>query len=843
MAHGLVFQLAPFCGEAERYTWQATPVEGLDHAELGNALARAGFRVRLDTTSLRLLESPTTALVTLRAGQPVQVRVAMGLPLEAREPALRDEEARINAILGFVTDPGPAAAASAAELDLTISAMIDERVQVIQDIYLGEDAPLVVGYSGGKDSTATLMLVWEALRRLPLNLRTKTVHVVSTDTGVENPVVARMAEESLEAMRRAAGEQGLPVEVRRLQPTTEDSFWTMVLGRGYAVPRPLFRWCTSRLKIAPANAYVVEFVEREGGVIQVLGTRKTESAARARTMERHQAGRTRPFLSPNGSLKLEDGRRKEVGASAQKAWILSPIEDWSTELVWTYLNRVENPWGFDNAHVTGMYASASDASECPMTLDASQGDAPSCGKSRFGCWVCTMVAEEKSLTSFLVNDRATYGWLQPLLDLRNRLSPRQGDSTDAWSDGALRSHYRVQEDRYYLFHELGKHIKGRYIQSHREDLLRGLLTAQVRIQAEGPDWARSFELISIQELEAIRDLWINLWNEVEDNLPVIYEEVLGRPYPGPARKPLLRDIRARIAALRVAAEEEAEALGQDARMLFEQAREVLVMKAKRTKSGTDPGRPLSTDEIYHRHQVHSPEEADGLALRETSRRQSIKRVLAAAEGKGVGALSVFDVSIDLGGIAVAISEVVAAAPAEAVQIAAAGWAARHSDHVEAWGLTLEELMAGATATWRRTAGKGEPTTDLTPEPAWWSVRFDQLGRSCSLLVKASHAHEAVALAAQEATDFADVLAVELDLDVDQIPLLVADDWDDPPIARLRDLTDAEALPHTLRMRARVARAALVAQPGLFDLVADRRETRGFLRDWLEEEWVGVGPTG
>ena len=39
----------------------------------------------------------------------------------------------------------------------------EEIHQEIQQVYLGDSRPWVVGYSGGKDSTTALQLVWYAL--------------------------------------------------------------------------------------------------------------------------------------------------------------------------------------------------------------------------------------------------------------------------------------------------------------------------------------------------------------------------------------------------------------------------------------------------------------------------------------------------------------------------------------------------------------------------------------------------------------------------------------------------------------------------------------------------------
>ena len=37
---------------------------------------------------------------------------------------------------------------------------IDNLKETIRMLYLADDIPWVIGYSGGKDSTATLQLVW-----------------------------------------------------------------------------------------------------------------------------------------------------------------------------------------------------------------------------------------------------------------------------------------------------------------------------------------------------------------------------------------------------------------------------------------------------------------------------------------------------------------------------------------------------------------------------------------------------------------------------------------------------------------------------------------------------------
>jgi DNA sulfur modification protein DndC len=134
---------------------------------------------------------------------------------------------------------------------------IDSQIEIIKadikNLYQSDNLPWVIGYSGGKDSTACLQLIWTAIKELDASKRTKPIYVISTDTLVENPVVAMWVEASLEKMRITAQEQEVPIIPQRLTPELSDRFWINLIGRGYPAPRPMFRWCTSRLKINPSN--------------------------------------------------------------------------------------------------------------------------------------------------------------------------------------------------------------------------------------------------------------------------------------------------------------------------------------------------------------------------------------------------------------------------------------------------------------------------------------------------------------------------------------------------------------------------------------------------------------
>lgn len=217
-------------------------------------------------------------------------------------------------------------------------------IEIIKELYLEDMLPWICGYSGGKDSTAIVQLVWYALQELPTEKLKKTVHVISTDTLVESPVVAIWATESLKKMDQTAKQQGLPIVSHRLTPTTTNTFWVNLIGRGYPYPRRDFRWCTGRLKIDASNRFIQSILDAESEAILVLGSRKAESATRRAVLEEYEKKRYRAHLSPNGSFS--------------NSYVFTPIENWSNDNVWQYLVQFPNPWGHSNKDLLAMYSGA-----------------------------------------------------------------------------------------------------------------------------------------------------------------------------------------------------------------------------------------------------------------------------------------------------------------------------------------------------------------------------------------------------------------------------------------------------------------------------------------------------
>lgn len=390
--------------------------------------------------------------------------------------------------------------------DITITKeVIDGLKETIRNLYLADDIPWVIGYSGGKDSTATLQLVWLALKEMDRKKLRKPVHIINTDTLVESPVISKWVENSLKIMQKAADEQSLPFVTYRLTPEVNNTFWVNLIGRGYPFPRKKLRWCTDRLKIQPVNNFIKNKIAEHGEIILVIGTRKAESSNRARTMAKYEKLRVRELLSPNPTLANE--------------LVFSPLENWKDDDVWIFLMQYKNPWGLSNHELQTLYMSATEDNECPMMIDKSL---PSCGKSRFGCWVCTMVEKDKSMEAMIANDDEK-AWMTPLLEFRNLFGDEEKD----------RDRRSFRKMHGYLTGSYERLHHGPYLKEIREQWLKKLLEIQLDINVNGPEEFSNLELISIEELRCIRRIWVNEKHEFDDSLPLIYESVMGREFEDP----------------------------------------------------------------------------------------------------------------------------------------------------------------------------------------------------------------------------------------------------------------------------------------------------------------------
>jgi DNA sulfur modification protein DndC len=330
-------------------------------------------------------------------------------------------------------------------------------------LYLEDDRPWLVGFSGGKDSTMLASLIFDSVLTIPTAQRKKPISVLCTDTRVEIPAIAEIVEGTLSRMHKCSRHNGLNIEVNLLKPPPEQSFWVNIIGRGYPPPNRTFRWCTQRLKIDPVTVFVNQRLGHWGEAILHLGARRAESSTRAQTM----AGRE----ARNGLLRHPN---------LPRVWVSNPIEYLTTEEVWAYLLQKSNPWGGDNRILYKLYTNASNG-ECPIQIDTST---PACGHSRFGCWTCTVVERDKASEGLLAagDERMEHlvEFRETLLEFRN-------------PDNGWRDNRRMN----------GNEGPGPLLIKGRRELLKRLLKLQ---EETGMMLITSEELLLVQKLwKAARD--------------------------------------------------------------------------------------------------------------------------------------------------------------------------------------------------------------------------------------------------------------------------------------------------------------------------------------------------
>lgn len=339
-----------------------------------------------------------------------------------------------------------------------MTAPYQEIKDSLKRLYLEDERPWLVGFSGGKDSTMLASLVFDAVLSIPADQRQKPISVLCTDTRVEIPAIADMVESTLDRMRKCSQQHNLNIDANLLKPTIEESFWVNIIGRGYPPPNRVFRWCTQRMKIDPVNVFVQQRLGHWGEAILHLGARRAESSTRAQTM----AGRE----ARNGLHRHPD---------LPRVWVSNPIEFLTTEDVWAYLLQRPNPWGGDNRPLYKLYASASNG-ECPIQIDTST---PSCGNSRFGCWTCTVVDRDKASEGLLASGDER---MEKLIEFRDTLMFYRDPANGKRDDRRMN----------------GNDGPGPLVISARRELLAKLLALQEETH---------LHLISPEELLLIQQMW------------------------------------------------------------------------------------------------------------------------------------------------------------------------------------------------------------------------------------------------------------------------------------------------------------------------------------------------
>lgn len=367
----------------------------------------------------------------------------------------------------------------------------------MQLVYLHDQRPWMIGYSGGKDSTLLCQLVFEMLEALPEEKRTKPVYIVTSDTMVENPIVRDYMHKMNKAINDASKDKKLNIQAHIIYPEIRNTFWCLVIGLGYPTPEPPgFRWCTERLKINPSNTFTYNTIKKDGEIVILLGVRKAESSARARSI----------------SSREIEGKLLTRHPQIQKAYVYSPLSEVQNEDVWTYLlrNNGLSAWNTDNHYLYNLYRGENLSEEDSVVGQVNKDNMKVTGNSRFGCWICTMVKEDKSLKNFIDHGAKE---LIPLRDFRNwlvelRATPEARD-------------IRRRNGSVYLMPN-GEYGRGPFTMESRKEILRRLLKLEVET---------GFELITKVELKMIDKMWEDEGDLSRRALVDIYSEIKGEKLP------------------------------------------------------------------------------------------------------------------------------------------------------------------------------------------------------------------------------------------------------------------------------------------------------------------------
>jgi DNA sulfur modification protein DndC len=274
-------------------------------------------------------------------------------------------------------------------LDLTdgvrLERCLQESTRVLASVVEHGFDHWVLTFSGGKDSTATLVLALEAALQRKLSIQ--RLDVVYSDTLIEIPVIRQHAIRFLESLAGFERLRPLPLHFHIVRPALEERFWVCLLGKGYPPPHQRFRWCTRRLKIEPVEAQLQNVIQPSRTVI-VTGVRFGESAERDRHLR----------ASCRRGGECGQGAWFQYSSRLQAAY-LAPIAFWKECDVWDFLNLYAPVWGYPTHFL--------------------EGEVYNGRETRFGCWMCTVVRQDRAMEK--ITARPEWAHLRPLLEFRERV--------------------------------------------------------------------------------------------------------------------------------------------------------------------------------------------------------------------------------------------------------------------------------------------------------------------------------------------------------------------------------------------------------------------------------------
>ena len=244
------------------------------------------------------------------------------------------------------------------------------------------------------------------------------------------------------------------------------------------------------------NKYTNSLIEQYGEVILLLGVRKAESSARNRSI----------------SSREIEGKILTPHTDIAKAYVYNPLTEIKNERVWEYLLKNDgiSPWNVDMKYLFSLYQGEDMGEEQSVIGQIDKDKIPVTGNSRFGCWCCTIVKEDKSLQNFINHGSDE---LVPLRDFRNWLVSIRQDPN--FRDSKRRNGKVYKKNN-------GEYGFGPFKIEARQEILKRLLKLQKDT---------GIELITIDELKYIDTLWDLEGDLSRRKLVDIYFEVYGERLP------------------------------------------------------------------------------------------------------------------------------------------------------------------------------------------------------------------------------------------------------------------------------------------------------------------------
>lgn len=255
-------------------------------------------------------------------------------------------------------------------------------IHLLQREYDRAILPWSVGYSGGKDSSAMMKLLYQAIEDFP-NPK-KHIKIVYCDTGVEIPIITKFVKNIFLDLDKKSRDKKLPFSFHIAEPKITDRFFVKVIGRGYPPPTNIFRWCTDRLRIKP----IQELYKKKQSNIVLVGVRNNESYERNKIINRNSIS----------AYYLRQNKYNNIR-------LFAPIINYHPEDIWNVLNCNNSLFSINFIKLAQIYRSAS----TNKTFE-------SISNVRFGCWICTVIRKDHSMNNLIKNGNKN---LIPLLEYRN----------------------------------------------------------------------------------------------------------------------------------------------------------------------------------------------------------------------------------------------------------------------------------------------------------------------------------------------------------------------------------------------------------------------------------------